>query len=373
MKTGLLKLMIVSSLWAAQPQPPEVISALKDFQRSLGLRETTNFSSRAERIEAYYHCYYTGKLTLPTSYEGLEFREGEKTGCSLDEDKYDVFFYPIEAVATVATPVTSMLEKASVERLAVVVAHEDFHDHEAIEELPRPIAEAASTLIGFLAAAEFARTQWGEDSAEYRNLSLEADLFLRKARLVNVYHARLSRLYAAVRAKQITRGDALSSKRELFGALRNECMAIEPEPHAFNRCPAADNQRHPGGSWSGHLVARRRSRSPAGDLRARRTWRNRPASSAGARQIERGEDQHESDEHQSETDTLSLGLVDDFQELRSKFTQFRDGLDQAADLLRANRGPCPLLQSSIWDSSRASNASENLRSQIASPARRNAS
>ena len=73
------------------------------------------------------HCYLTGKLELPDSYRELHLAQGSDTGCAVDERKYDVFFYPAEAVASGASPVTPALADASLERVLVVVPHEDFH------------------------------------------------------------------------------------------------------------------------------------------------------------------------------------------------------------------------------------------------------
>ena len=63
-----------------------------------------------ERSVAAYRCYYTGKLELPESYPGLQLKQGAKDGCALDPEKYDVFFYPIEAVGNGKTPVTTSLQ-----------------------------------------------------------------------------------------------------------------------------------------------------------------------------------------------------------------------------------------------------------------------
>src|SRR5579864_6597515 len=89
----------------ARPMDPQqVIRALKTAEQAAGVQPTGNFSSADARVTAYYRCYYTGKLELPESYDGLMLRRGSKNGCSLDPEKYDVFFYPIEAVASGHAP-----------------------------------------------------------------------------------------------------------------------------------------------------------------------------------------------------------------------------------------------------------------------------
>ena len=142
-------LVAVVSARAADPEP--VIRAVQTVEQAAGFKPTGNFARPDAAIAAYYRCYYTGKLELPGSYDELQLREGSKDGCQLDENRYDVFFYPIEAVASGHAPVTQTLAAATPQRLAAVVPHEDFHAQ--VRELPDRIAEAASTLAGFLTGA----------------------------------------------------------------------------------------------------------------------------------------------------------------------------------------------------------------------------
>jgi hypothetical protein len=224
---------------AATPPPTrELIDGIRDFENTLGVGKTGNFERGSNTIKAYYRCYYTGPLELPKSYDGLKLREGSASGCGMDPRKYDVFFYPIEAVASGKAPVTATLAQAPPERVLVVVPHEDFHMR---KDLPAAIAEAAATLVGFLTAADYARQRFGESSQVYQNLSAEPGLFLRKANLVNRYYTELSAIYQRRRARAISNGEAFAAKGRLFGQLRAECNAITPNPRSFNRCPGADN------------------------------------------------------------------------------------------------------------------------------------
>jgi hypothetical protein len=219
--------------------PQDIINSLKEYQRALGLPQTGNFQTASETRQAYYRCYYTGKLELPDSYEQLRLVEGTASGCAVNDDVYDVFFYPIEAVADGAAPVTSSLRRAAEERQAVVVAHEDYH--EMLHRLPVHLAEAAATLAGFATAAQFARDTAGPDSELSRALVAEADLFLEKAEIVNRFHARLREVYQQVRAGRLRSEEALTAKRALFTELERECRAIAPKPRTFNPCPAVLN------------------------------------------------------------------------------------------------------------------------------------
>jgi hypothetical protein len=219
----------------------DLVSAIKRLEKKLGFRQTRNFTKQSAKVAAAYRCYYTGKLELPDSYEGLQLRQGTAAGCPIDAEKYDVFFYPMDANASGKTPVTASLAHESVERFLVVVPHEDFHANKELRKLPATLSEAASTLIGFLTAAEVARQQFGESSDVYHNLQREPELFLRKADIINRHHARFSQLYAAARADKISERDALAQKRQVFEELQQACKAISPAPKSFNPCPAVEN------------------------------------------------------------------------------------------------------------------------------------
>lgn len=218
----------------AQPaDPQETIRAVRAEEQAVGIKSSGNFTRSDPALTAYYRCYYTGKLELPQSYDDLKLREGTKDGCPLDENKYDVFFYAIEAVSSGDVPVTQTLAAASVERVATVVSHEDFHLQ--VSDLPDRVAEAATTLVGFLAGAAAA------ENLGNTQLQLDADLFLRKAAILNRYYNRLGALYRSVRKGAISKSRALEEKRRLFAALRQDCGSIQPEPRSFNRCATVLN------------------------------------------------------------------------------------------------------------------------------------
>lgn len=241
--------MLMTSGVAAPDTPPDsgaanrkdLIGAVKRLERTLGFRRTKNFHKESSESAVSYRCYYTGKLELPDSYEKLQLIQGTKDGCPVDPQKYDVFFYPLEAAGSGKTPVSASLANESVERFLVVVPHEDFHSSKELQKLPVALGEASATLAGFLTAAEVARQKFGDQSEVYLNLKREPDLFARKAEIVNRYHAQLSQLYAATRAGEISQQTALAQKHEAFQSLHQACSALSPAPKSFNRCPAANN------------------------------------------------------------------------------------------------------------------------------------
>jgi len=218
----------------------ELVTSIKDFERRAGFEETANFSRRSNNAHVDYRCYYTGKLKLPPDYSKLKLRRGTPAGCAVSEEKHDLFFYPVEAVAGGNTPLTRSLSSASPGRMLVVIPHEDFHNDSEVEEWPTSIREAASTLIGFLTAAEFAKEHYGDSSDEYRQLAREAEIFLRKAELVNRYADLLTALYDARRSGSISKDAALEKKRELFTQLSTQCRQL-PDARSFNKCPSALN------------------------------------------------------------------------------------------------------------------------------------
>lgn len=224
---------------SAPPGPrPEIISNIQDFEKDRGFQPTKNFRTEAPRQSAYFLCYSSDILRIPDSYEGLRLEAATEAGCKADVHKYDLFFYAVEALAGKAK-ITASLSNATEEREIVVVAHEDFHA--VMHAFPAPIAEAATTLVGFVTAAEFAKAQFGETSEQYRNLSQEPELFLRKANLIRSYHQRLRKLYASVHDREITTTSALAEKKLIFDELNTRCREIVPEPQSFNRCPSALN------------------------------------------------------------------------------------------------------------------------------------
>jgi hypothetical protein len=226
---------------AEEPLQQAVIREIQEFERSFGFEATGSFSRHSPSQQAFYRCYYIEKLQLPDSYDGLKVKDGAPEGCAVDEQRYDVFFYRIEAVASAKTPTTEALAQASLERLAVVVPHEDYHQQKSIRRLPPTLEEASATLVGFLTGAEYAKAYHGEGSRLARNLSAEADTFLAKAGVVNGFHARLGALYEEARSGKVSRAEALSEKQRLFEQLQQACEAIVPNPASFNKCPAAMN------------------------------------------------------------------------------------------------------------------------------------
>jgi len=226
---------LLSVLWvhtAAAADAAAAIRASKAEEKADGIKPTRNFAHSGLEA-AYYRCYYTGKLELPASYSALKLKQGTKEGCRIDQARYDVFFYPAEVVASGHAPVTRTLAASPLERVVTVVPHEDFHKQ--VHGLPEEVAEAASTLVGFLAGAA------AGESVGPRPLESEAGLFLRKAELVNRYYEQLRDVYQSMQARSLSTMAASVEKQRIMSALNRECKAIQPAPRTFNRCVSAPN------------------------------------------------------------------------------------------------------------------------------------
>jgi hypothetical protein len=216
----------------------EAIDELKDFAEALGGQATENFLRYSDRRTADNRCYFTGKLQLPEFYSSLRMVREEEAQCAARSNDYDVFFYPVQAVASGEEAITVSLAEAPTERVLVVVPHEDFHNQPEARKAPTEVAEAAATLVGFLTASAFAREKFGEESSTFRMLDRDADLFLRKSL---GYYEKVRALYGEMRSGSLVPALALERKARLFAELQESCSAILPDPVSFNKCPAAMN------------------------------------------------------------------------------------------------------------------------------------
>ena len=226
---------------ASSFSPIDVIGELKEFEEGMGGHPTENFLSYSPRLVADERCYFTGKLQLPEFYSRLHLVRENEQRCASRADTVDVFFYPVQAVASGDETITVALAEAPVERMLVVVPHEDFHNQAEARKAPTEVAESAATLVGFLTARAFAKERFGEDSMTFRMLANDVRLFLRKSLIVNAYYERVSGLYRSFRDGALTQEQALARKAELFAELQQSCSAIWPDPVSFNKCPAAMN------------------------------------------------------------------------------------------------------------------------------------
>lgn len=224
---------------SAPTERQQQIARLQEFAHEKGFPETGNFRKADPEKRAYYLCYFTSPWELPQDYHGLRYRERDQRGCGLSESKFDVYFHRVESVANEDAPVTQALEEASPERALMVAAHEEAHEDPQLERLPDAFAEAASTLLGMITAAEFALRDG--DAVTATHLSADARLYARKSQAVNTLHAALSTLYAEHRAGKRNRAETAARKRELLEGHAAECATFG-RGYSINPClPVANN------------------------------------------------------------------------------------------------------------------------------------
>lgn len=219
--------------------PPAAVATVRQAERRLGIEPAANFGYASGR-PAYNLCFFTGKLELPDSYDGLRWKELKDGRCPADPARFDILTYSPEAVAGRDTPVTRALTEAQPERTAFVVAHEDFHDQPTARRLPASIHEAAATLAGLLTSIEHARLTAGRDSAAFEKARGAPEAFGRKAERTNAVFRRLRGVYSQAKTGAISREEALARKQREFDRLAAEC-AGEERFEAFHACPAAFN------------------------------------------------------------------------------------------------------------------------------------
>src|SRR5262245_50367230 len=101
----------------------EMIGELKELAEALGGEATENFLRYSDRPNADNRCYFTGKVQLPEFYSALRMVREDAERCAERSHEYDVFFYPVQAVASGEETITVSLAEAPTERVLVVVPH----------------------------------------------------------------------------------------------------------------------------------------------------------------------------------------------------------------------------------------------------------
>lgn len=203
----------------------DLVRELKTFAAGFGFTETRNFKSYTPGFTAYDYYFYTPLTTLPYSLGDplLEFGTGTADNITFERSRYDVFFYAIQAIAGVDTPVTGSLMKAPLERFIYVILHEDWHEQ---IDLPITIEEPSGEVVSYAAAMLFSRQKYGEGSAVYKTLEAELDRKLRESQVYAAYYDRLAGLYADFRAGKLSEADTLKAKAGLLDSMAGELQGI---------------------------------------------------------------------------------------------------------------------------------------------------
>ena len=206
-------------------QKLELVGEIKAFEKKLGFNETENFKTYSDETEAYDYYFYTPKTVLPYSLDdpSLQFTTEESGSISTDSQEYDVFYYSIEAIAGVKTPVTRSLLRAPLPRFIHVIFHEDWHEQ---IDSPLGIEEPTGEVVSYIAAMLFAEEKFGGDSAVYRSLKKEFDNKLKESGVYHRYYDELRILYSRVHAGEISEAETFARKAELLESMGNDLKDI---------------------------------------------------------------------------------------------------------------------------------------------------
>lgn len=211
----------------SQEERIELIKEIQEFEKRFGFKETDFFKYYDPDTTAYHLYYYTGKTTLPYSYEDPELRN--KLFYSLPEDPgidanlYDIFYYPAEAVAVSGLPITRALLKAPLDRIIFAVIHEDFHEQ---VDFPLGIEEPMGDLVSYLVALEFAEMKFGQDSDCYKKLERVFGEEYKLSQVFIEYYQLLSELYLNYQLGEFSKEEALAEKEVLLKAMAKDYREV---------------------------------------------------------------------------------------------------------------------------------------------------
>jgi len=130
-----------------------------------------------------------------------------------------VYFYSIQALAGIKTPVTKSLIEAPLSRFIHVVFHEDWHEQIA---LPLGIEEPSAEAVSYAAAMLFAEEKFGQDSEVYNTLNEELSKKLRESEIYSNYFEQLDALYSRFHDSTILEKEALIRKDRLLKSMGDE-------------------------------------------------------------------------------------------------------------------------------------------------------
>lgn len=183
-------------------------------------------------MQTYRTCFWSGILDLKLD------AQFQVTECVKDSALFDVWLYNAQAMATIKTPLLAELARAPLVRFVMVVFHEDFH--EQISRIPSmELNESATTLMGLLAARDFAEQYYGSDSDEFKVFAEDIEQHLNSALILTRYVREFGELYEQVGAGKVGKEQALIVKRELFAKLLADCAVVKTKSLAS--CSVVNN------------------------------------------------------------------------------------------------------------------------------------
>jgi len=202
-----------------------LLTEIKAFENKLGFVETENFKTYSDEIESYDYCFFTPKTTLPYSLDDplLQRSKGKLKELDIDLDKYDVYCYPIEAIAGVKTPVTRSLLRAPLTRFIHIIFHEDWHEQ---MDSPLGIEEPCAEVVSYTASMLFTEEKFGQNSAVYRTLEKDFANKLTESKLYQQYYDELNLLYSSFHSGRISEAETFTRKAELLKTMADDLKDI---------------------------------------------------------------------------------------------------------------------------------------------------
>jgi len=235
-KTSILLLMVLlilvagCNLSASQTELPvelqqrmQLVEEIKAFEQDLGLKQTDNFTVYSDELESYDYFFYTPYTDLPYSLDDPSLLCSQGKPENYDLKGYDVFYYSIQAIAGIKTPITASLMEAPLSRFIHVVFHEDWHEQ---IDMTKGIEEPSAEIFSYNAALLFAEEKYGRDSVVYRTLEAEYSSKLRVSTVYQRYYDKLADLYQRYHSAEITEEETISGKAELIEAMGGELEEI---------------------------------------------------------------------------------------------------------------------------------------------------
>ena len=216
---------VSSGLSDEQTYKLELITEIKSFENRLGFSETENFKTYSDETEAYDYSFFTSETELPYSLDDplLQNATGKPESIPIDLETHDVFFYSIEAIAGIKTPVTRSLLRAPLPRFIHVILHEDWHEQ---IDSPLGIEEPSGEVVSYVAAMLFAEEKFGRDSAVYKTLKKDFGNRLKESEVYQQYYDELSLLYSSYSSGGISLVETLSRKARLLEAMKDDLKDI---------------------------------------------------------------------------------------------------------------------------------------------------
>jgi hypothetical protein len=205
----------------------DLIKEIKIFEKRFGFKETPNFKHLSSWISVYYILWYCPKFSLPYSYDDPQmnwriFYQRPKK-LPIDAETFDYFYHRVEALAG-KSEITPALLKAPLDRMIMVIFHEDFH--EQINYFPTGLEEPFASLAGYLLALDFSKEKFGRDSKVYQKLKRNLEYNLKSERIYRKHYRILTQLYQNFREGKISKKEALKLREKIFENLDRELNTL---------------------------------------------------------------------------------------------------------------------------------------------------